>query len=179
MKTLVIKVNQSSIPSGDPGKWNELPNIQTFTRDIETHSLNSDADISPLVSGIPSPFARVNLFRLALEYYGRTDSNTPTNLNGFYAQLSNEWRGFIACIALDYPRITTKRIYLSYSDGKDIKDTQNIYEPKGAFGSMLFDRSPLWCEQENKTDEAHKNVPFIDVISYDSVEVGATSPDTI
>lgn len=179
MKPLVIKVKPSSVPNGESGRWNELSNIETFTRDIETKAIDSESDISPLVSGIPSPFARVNLFKLALDYYGRTENNTPSNLNGFYAQLSNEWRGFIACIALDYPRITAERIYLAYTDGKDFRTTQNIYEPKGAFGRMLFDRKPLWCEQENRTDEAHKGVPFIDVISYDGVEVGATSPDTI
>ena len=93
--------------------------------------------------------------------------------------LSSEWRGFIACIALDYSRMKTERVDLVYSDGKDTKDTSNIYEPKGTFGNMLFHRKPLWCLKDEDTDEAHRGIPFIDIIKYDGKVVGATSPECL
>ena len=50
---------------------------------------------------------------------------------GYYSQLVDEWKGLIACIALDYAHISVRRIDLKYSDGKDIASTSNVYELKG------------------------------------------------
>ena len=46
---------------------------------------------------------------------------------------------------LDYPKFQVRRIDLAYHDGKDVRETENIYEPLGAFGNMLLERAPLWC----------------------------------
>ena len=179
-KPLVIKVKQGTVPNGTPGKWEDLSgNIEKFTADIDTKALDKGSDISAQVSGIPTAYARANLFKSALQAYGKSKDSIDLNLNAFYQMLSSEWRGFIACIALDYSRMKTERVELTYSDGKDIKDTSNIYEPKGTFGNMLFHRKPLWCLKDEDTDEAHRDIPFIDIIKYDGKVVGATSPESL
>ncbi len=179
-KPLVIHVKQGTVPNGTPGKWDDLSGIiEKFTADIETPAIDESSDISAQVSGIPTSYARANLFKAALDSYGKPKDSIDLNLNAFYQMLSSEWRGFIACIALDYSRMKTERINLTYSDGKDIKDTSNIYEPKGTFGTMLFHRRPLWCLKDEDVDEAHRGIPFIDIIKYDGKVVGATSPESL
>ena len=44
---------------------------------------------------------------------------------------------------------------------------------------MLFHRKPLWCLKDEDTDEAHRGIPFIDIIKYDGKVVGATSPECL
>ena len=179
-KPLVIKVKAASIPNGTPGKWEDLSgNIEKFTADIETPAIDRDSDISAQVSGIPTAYARANLFKSALQSYGKSKDSIDLNLNAFYEMLSSEWRGLIACIALDYSRLKSERVYLAFSDGKELKDTSNIYEPKGTFGNMLFHRKPLWCLKDEDTDEQHRGIPFIDIIKYDGKVVGATSPESL
>ena len=128
-KPLVIKVEESVVPNGQIGQWADLSgNIQKFTSEIKTEAINDGSDISAQVSGIPTAYARANLFMEALRAYGRSkDDNASHNLNTFYEQLSDEWRGFIACIALDYSRMAVERVYLAYSDGRSVIDTANIY----------------------------------------------------
>lgn len=177
---LVIKVKTASIPTSTVGCWQDLSGmIEQFTADIITPAIDQDSDISAQVSGIPTAYARANLFKSALQSYGRTKENIDLNMNAFYKMLSSEWRGFLACIALDYSRIKTEVVELSYSDGKDILSTANLYEPKGTFGNMLFHRKPLWCLREEDTDELHRGIPFIEIIKYDGQVVGATSPESL
>jgi hypothetical protein len=97
-------------------------------------------------------------------------------LLGFYKSLVDEWRGIISCIALNYSEIKVKRVYLAYSDGLKIDKTENIYEPKGAFGNVLFERAPLWSDQTKSGNV--DNPPFIDVITYKGQVVGGTSPES-
>lgn len=181
-KPLVIEVQRKSVPSGDLFKWSSLTEqMPTFTRDIITPAIaidkdgNSASNIGAIVSGMPTIYARANLFKLALNYRPDKDSGTDGLMN-YYKQLIDEWRGLLACIALDYSRVEIERIHLKYSDGASISKTSNIYEPKGAFGNLLFDRKPLWCNQELAPNE--EKVPFIDVIKYQDQVVGATSPDS-
>ena len=182
IKALVIKVKPSSEPGGVEYNWDSLTSrMPSFTKDIITPALGVDKDgksevnIGAIVSGMPTVFARANMFVNALNAISDKTASVD-GLLGFYKSLIDEWRGFIACIALDYSEIKVKRVYLSYSDGKTISDTENIYEPKGAFGNVLFERAPLWADQ-TKSGNSH-NPPFIDVIQYKGVVVGGTSPES-
>jgi len=181
-KPLVIKVQPKSVPAGDLFKWSSLTEqMPTFTRDITTPFIAVDKDgnttvnIGAIVSGMPTIFARANLFKLALNYKPEKDSDTAS-LMSYYKSLIDEWRGLIACIALDYSRVEIERVELQYSDKESVAKTSNIYEPKGAFGNLLFDRKPLWCDQGLSHNQ--KKIPFIDVIKYQGEVVGATSPDS-
>lgn len=176
-KPLVISVQPKSVPNGGPNEWRDLTaQIHVFTRDIITPDITSDADVAAMVSGIPTVFARANMFNTALSYASSIKGNTSA-LNQYYLGLVDEWRGAIACIALDSNAIDVRTIELGYSDGKDYKDTANIYEPKGAFGNMLFERKKAWCSQ--KASQNEKVVPFINVIKINGKVVAGTSPDTL
>ena len=179
-ESLVISVKSQSKPGGHPKEWAPLGNMATFTKDIDTPTLARGADMSAIVSGIPTIFARINLFTNAIAYIQNTRGAENAENDGlmkFYVDLVSEWRGFLACLAFDYKNIRVDRIDLAYSDGNDIAETNNIYEPKGAFGNMLFERRPLWCEQTQEGNK--KQVPFIDVIRYKDNIVAATSPDSL
>lgn len=185
-KAIVIDVEAKSTPQGVGNKWEDITtHMPILTRDIKTPALDSDSDLSSVVSGMPTVFARANLFKLAIDYIQKSpdERGQSGGLMDFYSNLVDEWRGFIACIALDYSRIEVRRIKLAYSDGKDIIGTENLYEPKGAFGNMLFERKGLWAMQGPSA--IGNNDPFIDVIMYggDREEernvVGATSPESL
>ena len=183
IKALVIKVNSSSEPGGVEYNWDSLTSrMSTFTKEIVTPALSvdkngkSEVNIGAIVSGMPTVFARANMFINALNAV--TDKTAKVDgLLGFYKSLIDEWRGFISCIALDYSEIKVKRIYLAYSDGKKLSETENIYEPKGAFGNILFERAPLWSDQTKSGNT--ENPPFIDVIQYKGEVVGGTSPESL
>lgn len=176
-KPLVISVQPKSVPTGGPNEWRDMTaQIHVFTRDIITPDITSDADVAAMVSGIPTVFARANMFNTALSYSSSIKGSTNA-LNQYYLGLVDEWRGAIACIALDSNAIDVRTIELGYSDGKDYKDTANIYEPKGAFGNMLFERKQAWCSQKSSQNE--KVLPFINVIKINGKVVAGTSPDTL
>jgi hypothetical protein len=182
LKALAIK-SKSNPPGKSEYKWDIIPEIDNFTKNIVIPELGIEkdgtakVDIGAIVSGMPTVFARANLFRNALDNV--TDKSAEVSgLMLFYKSLIDEWRGFIACIALNYKDIKIERLNLQYSDGKNILETENIYEPLGAFGNMLFERKPLWCDQTLSSNE--EKIPFIDVITFkDSEVLGSTSPDSL
>jgi hypothetical protein len=177
-KALTIDVNAAAVPNGSLDNWTPLGNTTVFINNIQTPKLSSKTNVGQLVSGIPTAFARVDLFKTALDHVA-TDSSTSNQLNlvGYYSQLADEWKGLIACMALDYAHISVRRIELSYSDGKDISTTANVYEPKGAFGNMLLKRAQRWCDQNLPANQSA--VPYINVIKYRGQVVGATAPESL
>ena len=176
-RSLVIDV-VNEVPQGDLNNWNVLGNAGTFIREIKTPDLAKDADTASIVSGIPTAFARVDLFKQAFNSkIGSETTSSNRNLYNYYDELVDEWRGFVAAIALDYSNIRARRIDMVYSDGKDTGTTANIYEPKGAFGNMLLERRERWCEQGR--EENDKGTPYINIIKYDGRVVGATAPETL
>lgn len=177
-KSLTIDVNKTAIPSGSLNNWSQLGNTSVFIKNIITPELSKKTNVGQLVSGIPTAFARVDLFKTALDHAATNNVNTTeNNLVGYYNKLVDEWRGMIACMALDYAHISVRKIELSYSDGKDVSKTANVYEPKGAFGNMLLRRRNRWCDQ-NLTDN-QTAVPFVNVIKYRDIVVGATAPESL
>jgi hypothetical protein len=180
LKALAIR-SKSNPPGKSEYKWDVIPEIDNFTKGILIPELKiekdgtSKVDIGAIVSGMPTVYARANLFRNALDNVTDKDADL-SGLMLFYLNLINEWRGLISCIALNYKDIEIQRLRLQYSDGKNIFETENIYEPLGAFGNMLFERKPLWCDQTLATNE--EKIPFIDVITFKGQVIGATSPDS-
>lgn len=178
IKALTIKVSERSQQQGAAGQWQDFTSqMQAFTRDIETPAIKEGVDVSTIVSGVPSVFARADLFSHSLNEIQTIRKDAASGLNQYYINLVDEWRGLIACIALNNTAIQVRRINMAYSDGKDIKQTQNMYEPKGAFGNMLMGDRHIWTEQGlARNDQAQ---PFIYVIKYNGQVVGATSPRSV
>jgi hypothetical protein len=180
LRALTIK-SKSNPPGKSEYKWDVIPEIENFTRNIIIPELGIDkdgtakVDIGAIVSGMPTVFARANLFRNALDNVTDKEADV-SGLMLFYKSLIDEWRGFLSLIALNYKDVTVERVFLQYSDGKGIFETSNVYEPIGAFGNMLFERKPLWCDQTLSQNQ--ERIPFIDVVSFKGEVIGATSPDS-
>lgn len=178
---LTIKVNAGNTLLGASGQWfnNLSSQMERITNSIVTPDIQSEEQASAIVSGIPTPFARPVLFEKAIGSASKTDKTISTGLQKYYTSLVDEWRGLIACLALDTDtsRIQVETISLAYSDGKDYKTTQNVYEPKGAFGNMLLDERNLWCDQNAPNFTLVS--PQISVIKYQGKVVGGTSPKVL
>jgi hypothetical protein len=181
IKALAIKVQSKDEPSGVKFEWDKIPQLEVFTRNIIIPEIAVDkdgktsVDIGSIVSGMPTVFARADMFKNALDNV--TDLKADVKgLMLFYKALINEWKGFISCIALNYKDLEIIPVHLAYSDGKKLIDTSNIYEPTGAFGNVLFERKKLWC---NLTLPEGDQVPFINVIKFNNEVVGGTSPDSL
>jgi hypothetical protein len=176
LKALVIDTAKSQ-SAGSEYEWNKLQQSETFIRDIKTPDVNveSSEEQNRLISGIPTPFARAEMFKYALR--SNDDVGRTQGLLAFYAGLRAEWKGLVSCLALDNQPITIERIPLAYSDGKPIGQTRNLYEPKGALGNMLMQDRDLWCDPAELGDRNREAVPFIYVIKYDRQLVGGTSPE--
>lgn len=117
-KELVIDSAKGTNP-GTVNQWTPLTNANEFIGGILTPPLTASTNIGALVSGIPSAFARVDLFHNAIKN-GKEDQKTAgtKNLNTYYIELLNEWKGMIAALALDYASFEVRKIDLAYSDGK-------------------------------------------------------------
>ncbi|MBD5340287.1 MAG: hypothetical protein HDR94_01795 [Bacteroides sp.] len=177
-KPLTIDVTQAAAQTGTLNEWSHMGNTSVFIKNIITPPLGQNTNVGQLVSGIPTAFARVDLFKTALDHVATHGSDrSQNNLVGYYTQLVDEWKGLIACMALDYAHISVRRIDLAYSDGKGVASTQNVYEPKGAFGNMLLKRTSRWCEQNLPPNQTA--VPFLNVIKYRDKVVGATAPESL
>ena len=175
-KALVINVLDRSVPQGSPNQWEGLTaQMPAFTKDIITPDLKEDENAATLVSGVPTVFARATLFATALKYV--TTDQADSALNSYYKSLVDEWRGLIACIALDANALDVRQIELAYTDGKSVRVTANPYEPKGAFGNMLFYRRNVWCPQ--RVAENAQTVPAIQIVKMEGKVVAGTSPDTL
>lgn len=177
-KALTIDVNAASTPPGSLDKWAQLGNASVFIKNIITPKLSANTNVGQLVSGIPTAFARVDLFKTALDHVATSGATSDeNNLVGYYSKLVDEWRGLIACMALDYAHINVRKIELAYSDSKDVSATANVYEPKGAFGNMLLRRTKRWCDQNLTANQTA--TPYINVIKYRGIVVGATAPESL
>lgn len=178
-KPLVIDVESKSVPNGDLNKWANLSNTGVFINDIKTPQLSNKTNIGALVSGIPTAFARVDLFKSAIDHVSAsgTKNGTSGNLIKYYVQLIDEWKGLIACMGLDYPNISVKSIKLVYSDGQNISSTTNPYEPVGAFGNMLLERAERWSDPNRPGNVPA--CPFINIIKYNDKVVAATAPESL
>ena len=174
LKPLVIK-SGGAPPASKQYTWEILQNMPTFIDEIESKAVSEeDGDISKLgtvISGMPSVYARANMFPIALKK-SKNKSSKNQGLVKFFESLVSEWRGLIACIALNNKKITIKRI--------NLKSEENsfIYDVPGSFGNMLFESHKLWSD--HKVDDGPA---FIDVILYnkgnEKMVIGGTNPESL
>jgi len=186
--TKPLRIKSKDGKTGSRKIWNPFQgDIESFVKGIgyvpeEEKKIGNKVEpqIGNAISGIPSVFARANMVTYALTS-GATDGMT-FGMNAFYSKIIDEWKGLIAAFVLETnsQNWDVKRVELVYSDGDGtFKDVKNIYEPKGAFGNSLFNRTPLWEDQNEIGVENRKARPFIDIIYFDGKVVGGTSPETL
>ena len=174
LKPLVIK-SGGAPPASKQYTWEILQQMPNFIDQIESKAVSEeDGDISKLgtvISGMPSVYARANMFPIALKK-SKNKSSKNQGLVKFFESLVSEWRGLIACIALNNKKITIKRI--------NLKSEENsfIYDVPGSFGNMLFESHKLWSD--HKVDDGPA---FIDVILYnkgnEKMVIGGTNPESL
>ncbi len=171
-KPLIINTH-NGYAEGVSGAWNEMQNMQNFIKDIATPHVDNNTfeqDLNQIISGIPTPWARAMIFKYAIEYMPDAgNTQNPQGLLAFYKTLQDEWKGIMACLVLDKTPITVEKVTLEY------ENRNNLFEVRGALGNMLFENRYLWCDRE----EYEKNpqiAPTIQIIKYQDVVIGATSP---
>ena len=174
-KALIIKTKNGTETQPILGEWTRIGGVDRLISNIDVGEV-TNANMEAIVTGIPNIFARAHMFRSAMTNCAGQDG-VNSGLSAYYENLLNEWKGFIACLALDNSHLKVTPIRLTYSDNKDIAQTANIYEPKGAFGTMLFESRKKWSRGILPENNPDKDVPFIYVIEYNDRVVGATSPD--
>ena len=181
-KSVLIKSKKNA--SGPLYKWHGMGDfIKEFTSNIDSNFSSGEGgkkpNISNAVSGLPSAYARSSMFAYAMKS-SATDTKS-TGLNAFYGMLLDEWKGFLASFVLaGSASFKVKRIMLNYSNGDgSMEQADNIYEPKGAFGNVLFGKKQLWEDQSQIGDAGRMLKPFIDIIYFNNKVVGATSPESL
>lgn len=182
-----VLISSGVTPSGSEYKWNSIGDfIREFTNTIGVNATNKDdkdapkPNISNAVSGLPSAFARANMFTYALN--SPAVQGPTSGLNSFYAVLLDEWKGLVSSFVLETntTAFQVKRVWLVYSDNDgSLERTNHLYEPRGAFGNSLFNRKQLWEDQNEIGDPARHKKPFIDIIYYNGQVVGGTSPESL
>ncbi len=183
-----VLINSGVTPSGLQYQWNSIGSdaIKDFTSSIGVNKAKSDdknsptPNISNAVSGLPSAFARANMFTYALN--SPAIDGPTSGLNSFYSVLLDEWKGLVSSFVLESntTAFKVKRVWLIYSDNDGtLVNTSNLYEPKGAFGNSLFHRKQLWEDQNEIGDPARNKKPFIDIIYYNGQVIGGTSPESL
>ena len=155
------------------GNWHLFEQATPYIQGIETGDLveNIDAEIlNSMISGLPNIWSRARVFGYAFKYTQKDANIETSGLIKFYEHLMQEWKGLIALLALQPDRIRIgEPLFL------DPYDTEKLYDISSSVGRMLFEDVDLWCEPETLKDLKEQK-PFIQLIYYKDVLIGATSP---
>lgn len=182
---LLLIDSANPIPVTEVNKWmgTDPANVTNFIKNIKTSESKADDRevFKTLISGVPTPWARVMITRLAV-CANRDELGTNT-LDNCYKAFKDEWRGLIAAYAL-------RKDSFEFSSpiellGKDIRQNHGSFNILNIYGSMLFDDTPLWVYHNKAIDS--ENPPKIQILYYKKnddgkfkyIPVGATSPYTI
>jgi hypothetical protein len=170
-KAKLIKSTEGS-KSNPEGKWYVHDQIKPFIQGIIAGDLDINQVSSTLISGVPTPWARVKLFWFALDYLQRQDANISTSgLIEFYSVLCDEWKGLLALVALFPDRV-------SFSEPIYMDKKSDLFEISGGFGRMLLDDADIWTDQQKKQTNPDE-LPHIQLLKYNGQVVGGTSPFSI
>lgn len=182
---LLLIDSSNPIPVTEVHKWvgTDPANVTNFIKNISTSEASQDDRevFKTLISGIPTPWARVMITRLAV-CANKRELGTNT-LDNCLKAFKDEWRGLIAAYAL-------KKDSFEFSEpiellGKDIKENHGAMSILNIYGDMLFEDTPLWVYFNKPIGS--ENPPKIQILYYKKNEngkfkyipVGATSPYTI
>ena len=185
-RELLLLDSNNPIVTAEANKWCSIDNaaVVNFIKDIITSigSANEQQDkFRAIISGVPSPWARVLLTRKAV-LVPKTELK-DTVLDECYKLLKSEWRGLVAAYAL-YPDSFefSEPIPLT---GTSVSENNGDMSVRYIYGQMLFDQTPLWVHK-NEAVESKDNPPCIQILYYKKNEdggfklipVAATSPYT-
>lgn len=185
-RKLLLLDSANPIVTAEANKWCSIDNaaVENFIKNIITSKGNASEQqekFRAIISGVPSPWARVLLTRKAVVM--PKSELRDTVLDECYKLLKSEWRGLIAAYAL-YPDsfVFSDPVQLT---GKSVVDNDGDMSVRYIYGQMLFDETPLWVYKNEKV-ENRDNPPCIQILYYKKNEgngfklipVAATSPYT-
>lgn len=186
-RELLLLDADSTISKVEVNKWCSITDddVKNFINSILTSKGSANENLKDkfraIISGVPSPWARVLLTRKAVVQPKNELGNTV--LDECYKLLKSEWRGLIAAYAL-YPDsfVFSAPIQLT---GKSVSDNDGNMSVRYIYGQMLFDETPLWTYKREKV-ETKNNPPCIQILYYKKKDdngfkltpVAATSPYT-
>jgi len=174
-KALLIKSSTGQKESIQ-GVWHPFEQATPYIQGIETGDLvvNIDAAVlNSMISGLPNVWSRARVFGYAFKYTHRDANIQTSGLIKFYDILIREWKGLIALMAL-----LPDRIRISAPTELQPENLDELYDIPNAFGRMLFEDVDLWCDP-TFLKEKKKQSPFIQLIYFNNVLIGATSPYTL
>ena len=176
----VFLINSSSYPTAKENTWTNFSS-KTFENLImgivtsEGESTDQTELFRAMISGVPSPWARVLITRNALAHDEKNLGNSV--LDECYKLFISEWKGLVAAYSIHPDSfefsapipLTGLPIEKSYGD----MNVLNIY------GEMLFEEDFLWTLKKDAL--AGDNPPCIQILYYKKsdgkrVAVAATSP---
>ena len=167
--SLLIPSNTLSPSASTSGKWVmfEVHKYPTYLKGINTGAgistgINAE-DLNRMLSGVPSIWARPQLLAYAFKSIYDQNNANGLALQTYFNEIVSEWKGLVALLALYPEQIRISAVYL---EGQE-KSIPAI------FGRMLFDDTVKWGDPN---DEGGVNRPFLQMIYYKNVLIGATSP---
>lgn len=180
-KPVVIKTK--SMKAVGRHTWSSINSyLDQFTRGIEATKLSEDEavgeeeamNITNAISGLPSAWARANMFVYAMR--GTKEDEKSSGLFSFYASLIDEWRGMISSFVLtNASNIRIQNVELTAEND----DVDTIYNPKATFGNVLFKKKQIWEDQSTLGNADRIRRPEITIIYYKDKVVGAASPESL
>ena len=181
-KELLLLDATQQLECANANKWNYAlsDSVKMFINTIIT-SLGTEKESAEkyrsMISGVPSPWARVTITRKALTANKKHVDNV---LDLCYKVFKSEWRGLMAA-------------YVLRSDDFELSEPIPLVGPTvvenggdmsvlQTYGEMLFEDLPLWTLKKEMVSKTG-NPPCIQILYYKNVNneripVGATSPFT-
>lgn len=182
MAKSLLQKSKSLPPANNMDNWETFGTlIQRHIAEIETIKFTKEqnrSEINKIVSGIPNPFARLNIFVYAL-LSTNIEAKIDTGLYQFYESILEEWKGLISSFILDSQNIETKIITLP-------TNTQNkeFYNLTNNLSKFLFDKTELYEDQNLVENPYREKEPKIEVIFFkdskgNKILIGGTSPECV
>lgn len=186
----ILMLNSSfKIETKDVNSWECVAekSVGSFIQGIETSKGEGGEDAKgkfrAVISGIPSPWARVLITRESV-YSEKKDDLKASVLDNCYRLLKSEWRGLIAAYVLRPDRFELSDPLALI--GKNVNEYYGNMSVRYMYGEMLFNETPLWVYADDVIEDNKKNnPPYIQILYYKRTDgkgripVAATSPYTL
>lgn len=174
-KALLIKSSVGEKESVQ-GQWHLFEQATPYIQGIQTGDLVENIDsatLNSMISGLPNVWSRARIFHYAFKYTQKDANIETSGLIKFYELMLREWKGLMALMALFPDRISLSKPLFFAPQQLD-----KMYQIPNALGRLLFEDRDLWCDPQ-VLKELKQEKPFIQLIYYKNVLIGATSPYTL
>ncbi|MBK9318405.1 MAG: hypothetical protein IPM91_06005 [Bacteroidetes bacterium] len=127
-----LTINSKTVQPGIKYAWDSIKELPNFTKNILIPEIavdkegNSSVDIGSIVSGMPTVYARANLFRNALDAVTDKDAEASGLMRFYKSLIVVSGEGFHSLYCFWIIKIFRLWVHLAYSDGKRSSETVNL-----------------------------------------------------